>query len=148
VDAAFIIAFAGFLYIGEITYPNRKAKDFSTIRALYSNVRIAPNSYLIVFYLKQSKTDKTYSGINIQIAAIPGDRLCPIAVIIRLFNRDPRPLLDLLFSVNNIAFSAPVVRKILLTYLAGGGILPNGYSNYSFHRGIAQHIYNYGFAKL
>jgi len=52
VDAAFTIAFAGFLYIGEIIYLNRKAKDFSTIRALYSNVRIAPNSYLIVFYLK------------------------------------------------------------------------------------------------
>jgi len=65
VDAAFIIAFIGFLYIGEITYLNRKAKDFSTIRALYSNVRIAPNSYLIVFYLKRSKIDKTYSGVNI-----------------------------------------------------------------------------------
>jgi len=46
------MAFIGFLYIGEIIYLNRKAKDFSTIKALYSNVRIAPNSYLIVFYLK------------------------------------------------------------------------------------------------
>jgi len=52
IDAAFIIAFAGFLRIGEITYLNRKAKDFSTIKALRSDVRIAPNSYLIVFYLK------------------------------------------------------------------------------------------------
>jgi len=46
------MAFIGFLRIGEIIYPNRKAKDFSTIRALYSDVRIAPNGYLIVFYLK------------------------------------------------------------------------------------------------
>jgi len=129
------MAFAGFLYIGEITYPNRKVKDFSTTRALRSDVRITPNGHLIVFYLKRSKTDKTYSGVNIQIAAIPGDRLYPIAVIIRLFNRDPRPLLNLLFSVNNTAFSALIVRKILLTRLAGGGILPNGYSNYSFRRG-------------
>jgi hypothetical protein len=52
VDTAFTIAFTGFLYIGEIIYLNRKAKDFSTTRALYSNIRIAPNSYLIVFYLK------------------------------------------------------------------------------------------------
>jgi len=89
VDAVFIIAFTGFLYIGEITYPKRKAKDFSTTRALYSDVRIAPNSYLIVFYLKQSKIDKTYSGVNIQIAAILGDRLYPIAVIIQLFNCNP-----------------------------------------------------------
>jgi len=65
VDAAFIMAFTGFLYIGEITYLNRKAKDFSTIRALYSDVRITPNSHLMVFYLKRSKTDKTYSGVNI-----------------------------------------------------------------------------------
>jgi len=52
IDTVFIIAFIGFLYIGEIIYPNRKAKDFSTIKALYSNIRIAPNSHLIVFYLK------------------------------------------------------------------------------------------------
>jgi hypothetical protein len=52
IDTAFIIAFTGFLYIGEIIYLNRKAKNFSTIRALYSNIRIAPNSYLIVFYFK------------------------------------------------------------------------------------------------
>jgi hypothetical protein len=52
VDTVFIMVFAGFLYIGEIIYLNRKAKDFSTIRALYNNIRIAPNSYLIVFYLK------------------------------------------------------------------------------------------------
>jgi len=52
VDIVFIIAFAGFLYIEEIIYLNRKAKDFSTLRALYSDVRIAPNGYLIVFYLK------------------------------------------------------------------------------------------------
>jgi hypothetical protein len=65
VDTAFIMAFIGFLYIGEITYLNRKAKDFSTIRALYSNIRIAPNGYLIVFYLKWSKIDKTYNSVNI-----------------------------------------------------------------------------------
>ena len=51
-DAVFIIAFIGFLCIGEIIYPNKKAKDFSTTKALYSNIRIAPNGHLIVFYLK------------------------------------------------------------------------------------------------
>jgi len=65
IDTAFIMAFTGFLCIGEITYLNRKAKDFSTIKALRSDVRIAPNSYLMVFYLKRSKTDKTYSSVNI-----------------------------------------------------------------------------------
>jgi len=129
------MAFIGFLRIEEITYLNRKAKDFSTIKALRSDVKIALNSHLIVFYLKRSKTDKTYSGVNIQIAAILEDRLYPIAVIIRLFNRNPWPLLDLLFSVNNRAFLAPVVRKILLTHLAAGGILPNSYSNHFFYRG-------------
>ena len=52
IDIVFIIAFTGFLYIGEIIYPNRKVKDFNTIKALCSNVRIAPDGYLIVFYLK------------------------------------------------------------------------------------------------
>jgi hypothetical protein len=52
IDIVFIIVFTGFLYIEEIIYLNRKVKDFNTIRALYSNIRIAPNGYLIVFYLK------------------------------------------------------------------------------------------------
>jgi hypothetical protein len=85
----FIIAFTGFLYIGEIIYLNKKVKDFSTIRTLYNNIRIAPNSYLIVFHLKWSKTDKTYSGINIQITTILGDCLYPIAAMIYLFNHNP-----------------------------------------------------------
>ena len=148
VDAAFIIAFTGFLYIGEIIYPNRKAKDFSIIKALYSNVRIAPNGHLIVFYLKQSKTDKTYNGVNIQIATILGDCLCPIAIIIWLFNYNLRPLLNLLFSVNNKAFSVLVVRKILSTRLAAGGILPNSYFNHSFYKGVVQYAHNCGFIEL
>jgi hypothetical protein len=52
INIVFIMAFTGFLYIGEIIYLNRKVKDFSTIRALYNNIRIAPNGHLIVFYLK------------------------------------------------------------------------------------------------
>jgi hypothetical protein len=104
INIAFIMVFAGFLYIGEIIYPNRKAKDFSTIRALYNDISIAPNSYLIVFHLKWSKIDKTYSGINIQIAAVLGDCLYPIVIMIYLFNYNPRPLLNLLFSVDNRAF--------------------------------------------
>ena len=65
VDIAFTMVFTGFLYIEEIICLNRKAKDFSTTRALYSNIRIAPNSYLIVFYLKRSKINKIYIGVNI-----------------------------------------------------------------------------------
>ena len=76
------MAFTGFLYIGEIIYPNRKAKDFSTIRVLYSNIRITLNGNIIVFYWKRSKTDKIYSGVNIQIATILGDCLYPITAII------------------------------------------------------------------
>ena len=52
IDIVFIMAFTGFLYIKEIIYLNRKAKDFSIIKALYSNIRITPDGHLIVFYLK------------------------------------------------------------------------------------------------
>jgi len=52
IDTVFIMAFIGFLRIGEITYPNRKAKDFSITRALCNDIRIAPNGYLMVFHLK------------------------------------------------------------------------------------------------
>ena len=65
IDIVFIIAFIGFLYRKEIIYLNKKVKDFNTIKALYSDIKIAPNSYLIVFYLKRSKIDKIYSSVNI-----------------------------------------------------------------------------------
>ena len=52
INIIFIIVFTGFLYIGEIIYLNRKVKDFSIIKALYSNIRIAPNGHSIVFHLK------------------------------------------------------------------------------------------------
>ena len=44
INIIFTIAFTGFLYIKEIIYLNRKAKDFSTIKALCSNIRIAPTA--------------------------------------------------------------------------------------------------------
>jgi hypothetical protein len=65
IDIVFITAFAGFLYIKEIIYLNKKVKDFSAIRALYNNIKITPDSYLIVFYLERSKIDKIYNSINI-----------------------------------------------------------------------------------
>ena len=52
VDIVFIIAFTGFLCIGEIMYLNRKVKDFSITKALCSDIRITLNSYLMVFHLK------------------------------------------------------------------------------------------------
>ena len=50
INTVFIIAFIGFLNIRKIIYLNKKARDFSTIKALYGNIRIALNSYLIVFF--------------------------------------------------------------------------------------------------
>ena len=57
INIIFILAFIGFLYIKKIIYLNKKAKDFNTIKALYSNIKITPNSYLIVFLFK-IKQDK------------------------------------------------------------------------------------------
>jgi hypothetical protein len=81
-DMVFIIVFIGFLYIKEIIYPNKEVKDFNTIKALYSNIRITPNSYLIIFYLKWSKIDKVYNSINIQITTILENRVYYITIII------------------------------------------------------------------
>jgi hypothetical protein len=50
INIVFIIVLAGFLYIEEIIYLNKKVKDSSTIKALCSNIRIALNGHLIVFF--------------------------------------------------------------------------------------------------
>ena len=59
-DATFCLAFAGYLYIGEISYTNKQWSEllFTTTKATCLNIQFSPFRDYLTFYLKRSKTDK------------------------------------------------------------------------------------------
>jgi hypothetical protein len=149
VDAAFTVAFAGFLRMGEISYTaaELRSKAFIHTKATRGDVSIAKDQSSMVLHLKRSKTDTTHSGVKIRISAQPGDPLCPVAAMVRLRNRDPQPDSAPLFTLNAKPFTKDSVRAILQTRLLDAGIRPDGYTNHSFRRGAAQHARDCGFAE-
>ena len=137
-DAAFTLAFAGFLRMGEITYTTAELKNRTTFlakKATRHDITFTPSG--MTFRLKWSKADKQHQGVDVAIAAVGGP-LCLVAAITKLFNRDPQPLNSPLFSLNGKPFTSPGVRKILSSRLVAAGINPSSYLNHSFRRGAAQ----------
>ncbi|KAF1980579.1 hypothetical protein K402DRAFT_304703, partial [Aulographum hederae CBS 113979] len=99
IDAAFTLAFAGFLRMGEIIYTPedlRKPVEFAARKATCGDITFLEGS--IIFHLKRSKSDKRHEGVNIAIAEVGGPT-CPVKTMIRLFNRDPQPLTASLFNL-------------------------------------------------
>jgi len=76
--------------------------------------------------------DTSHARVRINITAILGDPLCPVATIIRLHNHNPKPDSAPLFAVNTKAFSKEAVLAILKRRLIEAGIQLDDYTNYSF----------------
>jgi hypothetical protein len=64
-NAAFCLAFAGCLYIGEISYTNKQQSkpSFTATKATYLNVQFSPSRDYLTFYFKRSKTNKDKQGV-------------------------------------------------------------------------------------
>ena len=64
-NAAFYLAFIGYLCIGEISYINKQQSklSFTAMKATYLDIQFSPFRDYLTFYLKQSKTDKDKQGI-------------------------------------------------------------------------------------
>ncbi len=93
IDAAFKIAWARFLRLGEITYMASELKKKSTFvetHATRSDILFAEGDQYAMLRLKQSKTDVDHSGVQIMFAAT-GKSTCPVAALRKLFQTDPQP---------------------------------------------------------
>ncbi|KAF1982035.1 hypothetical protein K402DRAFT_317844, partial [Aulographum hederae CBS 113979] len=90
-DAAFCLAFAGFLRMGEITYTDKQRSEhsFAATKVTRSDVKISSSGDHMTFRLKRSKADKHKEGVQITIAATY-DNVCPIAAMTRLFTSNPQ----------------------------------------------------------
>lgn len=114
IDVAFKVAWAGFLQLGKITYTGTELKkaSFSKTKVTRLDVSFAEGNQYAVLRLKESKTDAKHTGVQIMLAAT-GERICPVAALVRLYILDPQYPDAPLFRFSSGAFSRHSVVSIL-----------------------------------
>jgi integrase len=145
IHAAFCIAFAGFLRMGEFT---NTATDLAAPGASpqvlrRSDISFSENYDTATLLLRRSKTDVNNTGVRIIIARTKGIT-CPVASLLHLLAIDPQDQSDTLFRFSNGPFTRARVLSALSLGLLTLGIQDSGYSGHSFRRGAAQHASDMG----
>ena len=142
-QAAFTLAFAGFLRVGEFTYKGADmemgpafAKWFLTKKS----VRIKGEGTHMELSLSSSKTDPFRKGITITIAA-SHDSACPVRAIKRFLASDThRPVHSPLFCIRKykqLPFTREYVMNQLQELARGAGFGDGSWNGHSFRRGAA-----------
>lgn len=131
--AAFCLAFAGFLRVGEFTYSaeDRKTADFSKWFLTRRSVRLFDDHMELT--LPVSKTDPFRRGVTLNISASDDDA-CPVKALRHLF-RWKASLNSPLFETAS-GFSRELVIGQVRQILALLGVTGH-YSGHSFRRGAA-----------
>jgi hypothetical protein len=140
--AAFCLAFAGFLRVGEFTWSEyTDPLEFARWHLTWRSVNIQADRLLLT--LPSSKTDPFRHGVILTISP-SFDRACPLAAIRNLrglmhrnhFEEGQYPIQPLFSRPNNQPFSRDYVVRSLCLCLTYCGIVGH-YSGHSFRRGAA-----------
>jgi hypothetical protein len=151
-NAAFTLAFAGFLRIGEFTYKEPELRH----PALFNGRRLTPacitfsaNGDHMTLLLRKSKADRNGQGVRILIAAAD-DGACPVAHMRTLMTTRPEPRIgaaDPLFTLTGAPFTREHVLLRLRSRLARIGADLAGIKGHSFRKGAAQHAADQGLTR-
>jgi hypothetical protein len=144
-SVALLVAWAGFLRIGEITYniPPSRDPTFTATKITRSDITFAVNDQYAILRLKRSKTDRDYTGVEVVLAATK-ELTCPVRALRLLFTRDVQPQSAPLFRFQDTTFTRTALVKTLRTRLNEAGINDAQYSGHSLRRGAAQHASDNG----
>lgn len=144
INAAFTLAFAAFLRLGEITFkPNADTTSLAFVREHVTRSDVMLEEDHLVLRLKRSKTDYEHQGVSITVAA-SGLDTCPVRHMqLLLSNHRALPTAPL-FILSDGTFSRQAISRIIAERLRWGGIDPTGYTGHSFRQGAAQHAANIG----
>lgn len=134
IQAAFCLAFAAFLRVGEFTYEPKdlREEDFDQWFLTRRQVRLYEDHLELT--LPSSKTDPFRRGVTLTIAAT-NDEACAVRALRHLFQRYPTSLSSPLFEINGV-FSRRLITDNLRQALRSVG-LQGHYSGHSFRRGAA-----------
>lgn len=134
IRAAFCLAFAAFLRVGEFTYESRDLNDEDFHDWFLTRRRVRLHEDHLELTLPSSKTDPFRRGVTLTIAA-SDDEACTVRALRHLFQRWPAPLSSPLFEIHGV-FTRNLVTKNLRQALTALG-LQGHYSGHSFRRGAA-----------
>ena len=130
--AAFCLAFAGFLRMGEFTY-NKVESDFSSWNLTRGSVSLSEDRLFLV--IPSCKTDPFRRGITLTISAA-NDEACVVTSLNNLFTRFPKANNHPLFTNHAGTFSRNYVTRKLQEGICALGYQGN-YTGHSFRRGAA-----------
>lgn len=131
--AAFCLAFAGFLRMGEFTWSLADQQaEFGQWHMTRASITLGEDR--IYVQLPASKTDPFRQGVKLTIAAAD-DEACALKSLRRLLTKFPTPLYAPLFSTEK-GFTRQYVTNTLRHTLSQLGYRGN-YSGHSFRRGAA-----------
>ena len=106
--AAFCVAFAGFLRVGEFTWSHWDSQSF-LYKLSRGSIQFIPDRVLLL--LPASKIDPFQKGISIPLST-SGDSTCPVSALCCLFTHYPQPATAPLFSYSYSLFDRSwVLRK-------------------------------------
>jgi integrase len=147
--AAFTLAFAAFLRIGEITYSAHdlqapQALDFGRWFVTKRSVVIAEDGSAHEISLPASKTDPFRKSVTITVAAT-SDAGCPVKAMSSYLFFDQRPPnASLSVAPHNQPFSREYVIRRLRTLAQSAGLGSEALNGHSFRRGAATWAYAQG----
>ena len=133
--AAYCLAFAAFLQVGEFTYSHGQQKDpeFKSHYLTRQSIKLEKDRLYV--FLPSSKTDPFRKGITITVAAT-GDDACPVKALNDLLVNFPLPPTAPLFQGPMGAFTRTYLTRRLQEDITTLGISGN-YTSHSFQQGAA-----------
>jgi hypothetical protein len=146
-DAAFKVAFAGFLRTKEVTYEIKDLKEpgvFEKTKLLRKDIHFSENDEHVVLRLRSSKTDLEKKGVEIVLPAT-GSATCPVKALRSLTHLDPQGPNAPLFNLRQGAFTREKYVQGIRDGLSRLGVANvHQYAGHSFRRGAAQHASDNG----
>jgi hypothetical protein len=148
-SVASIVAFAGFLRMGEFTIKDSQAKEppevYQQTRLTRSDVTFGADDSHAILRLKRSKSDVDHHGVDVLLAASPGSPTCPVIALRKLFNTQPLPDSAPLFGWSGKPLKRTWMINNMRNKLRTERVSVSAkYSGHSFRRGAAQKAYDNG----
>jgi hypothetical protein len=148
-SVASIVAFAGFLRMGEFTIKDSQTKEtpevYQQTRLTRSDVTFGADGSHAILRLKRSKSDVDHHGVDVLLSASPGSPTCPVTALRKLFDTQPLPDTAPLFGWGSKPLKRTWMINNMRSKLRNEGISVSAkYSGHSFRRGAAQKAYDNG----
>lgn len=148
-NAAFTVAWSGFLRLGEFTWTKADMADVNTFRKTQLTrrcVSLASEGYIRLL-LPRSKTDKTHQGTTILLTPSSNETPCPVRALQVLFPLPGHPSGALFSFENGRPFDRGNVSRALGRRLRRLGITTSGITGHSFRKGASQTAFDDGLAR-